>query len=50
MADPITNPATPEAIFGKDAVTAAMADHIAIGGLIAALFGTPLITWYTSLL
>jgi len=33
MADPITNPATPEAIFGKDAVTAAMADHIAIVGL-----------------
>ena len=23
MTDPITNPATPEAIFGKDAVTAA---------------------------
>jgi NADH-quinone oxidoreductase subunit C len=33
MADPITNPATPEAIFGKEAVTAAMADHIAIVGL-----------------
>jgi NADH-quinone oxidoreductase subunit C len=33
MADPITNPATSEAIFGKEAVTAAMADHIAIVGL-----------------
>ena len=33
MVDPITNPATPEAIFGKEAVTAAMADHIAIVGL-----------------
>jgi len=33
MPDPITNPATPEAIFGKDAVTTAMADHIAIVGL-----------------
>jgi NADH-quinone oxidoreductase subunit C len=31
--DPITNPATPDAIFGKEAVTAAMADHIAIVGL-----------------
>ena len=31
--EPITNPATPEAIFGKDAVTAALADHAAIVGL-----------------
>ena len=29
MADPITNPATPNAIFGKDAVTAALAGHAA---------------------
>jgi NADH-quinone oxidoreductase subunit C len=33
MADPITNPATSVAIFGKDAVTAALADHTAILGL-----------------
>ncbi len=33
MADPITNPATPDALFGKEAVTAAMADHAAIQGL-----------------
>jgi len=33
MTDPITNPATPEAIFGKDAVTAALADHVAVGAL-----------------
>jgi NADH-quinone oxidoreductase subunit C len=33
MADPITNPATPSAVFGKDAVTAALADHAAILGL-----------------
>ena len=31
--DPITNPATPDAIFGKEAVTAALADHAAIIGL-----------------
>jgi NADH-quinone oxidoreductase subunit C len=31
--DPITNPATPSAIFGKDAVTEALADHAAILGL-----------------
>ena len=31
--DPITNPATPEACFGKEAVTAALADHAAIQGL-----------------
>jgi NADH-quinone oxidoreductase subunit C len=31
--DPITNPATPDAIFGKDAVTEALADHAAIRGL-----------------
>jgi NADH-quinone oxidoreductase subunit C len=30
MPDPITNPATPQACFGKDAVTAALADHAAI--------------------
>jgi NADH-quinone oxidoreductase subunit C len=33
MADAITNPATPEACFGKEAVTAALADHAAIKGL-----------------
>jgi len=33
MPDPITDPATPDAIFGKDAVLAAMSDHIAIVGL-----------------
>jgi NADH-quinone oxidoreductase subunit C len=33
MADPITNPATPEAIFGKEAVAAALADHAAVQGL-----------------
>jgi NADH-quinone oxidoreductase subunit C len=33
MPDPITNPATPEACFGKEAVTAALADHAAIQGL-----------------
>jgi NADH-quinone oxidoreductase subunit C len=32
-ADPITTPATPAAIFGKDAVSAALADHAAILGL-----------------
>ncbi|MGD0649055.1 MAG: NADH-quinone oxidoreductase subunit C [Acidobacteriaceae bacterium] len=31
--DPITNPATPDAIFGKDAVTEALAGHAAIIGL-----------------
>ena len=31
--DPITNPATPTAVFGKDAVTEALADHAAILGL-----------------
>ncbi|MGA7155586.1 MAG: NADH-quinone oxidoreductase subunit C [Acidobacteriaceae bacterium] len=31
--DPITNPATPDAVFGKEAVTAALADHAAIRGL-----------------
>jgi NADH-quinone oxidoreductase subunit C len=31
--DPITNPATPNAVFGKDAVTEALADHAAIIGL-----------------
>jgi NADH-quinone oxidoreductase subunit C len=31
--DPITNPATPTAIFGKEAVTDALADHAAIIGL-----------------
>jgi NADH-quinone oxidoreductase subunit C len=31
-ADPITNPATPTAVFGKDAVTEALADHAAILG------------------
>ena len=35
MPDPITNPATPEAYFGKEAVTAALADHAAIQGLAA---------------
>ena len=34
MAEPITDTvATPEAIFGKDAVTAALADHAAVKGL-----------------
>ncbi len=33
MSDPISNPATPQAIFGKEAVTAALADHAAIQGL-----------------
>jgi NADH-quinone oxidoreductase subunit C len=33
MADPITNPATPDAIFGKQAVCEALADHAAIRGL-----------------
>ncbi len=33
MADPITNPATPDAIFGKQAVTEALADHVAVGAL-----------------
>jgi NADH-quinone oxidoreductase subunit C len=32
-ADPITNPATPDAIFGKEAVTEALADHVAVGAL-----------------
>jgi len=31
--DAITDPATPDAIFGKEAVTAALADHVAIAGL-----------------
>jgi NADH-quinone oxidoreductase subunit C len=31
--DPITNPATPDAIFGKEAVCEALADHAAIVGL-----------------
>ena len=30
---PITNPATPTAVFGKEAVTEALADHAAILGL-----------------
>lgn len=33
MTDPITNPATPSAVFGKEAVTEALADHAAILGL-----------------
>jgi NADH-quinone oxidoreductase subunit C len=33
MADPITDPATPQAIFGKEAVAAALTDHAAIKGL-----------------
>ena len=34
MADPITDTvATPQVIFGKDAVTAALADHVAVGAL-----------------
>jgi len=33
MADPITNAATPQAVFGKEAVTEALADHAAIKGL-----------------
>ncbi len=31
--DPITNPATPSAVFGKEAVTEALADHAAVIGL-----------------
>ena len=31
--DPIQTPATPEAIFGKEAVAAALADHAAVQGL-----------------
>jgi NADH-quinone oxidoreductase subunit C len=33
MTDPITNPATPEACFGKEAVSMALADHAAVRGL-----------------
>jgi NADH-quinone oxidoreductase subunit C len=33
MSDPITNPATSDAIFGKEAVIAAMSDHVAVGAL-----------------
>jgi NADH-quinone oxidoreductase subunit C len=33
MPDPITNPATPAAVFGKEAVQAALADHAAVIGL-----------------
>jgi NADH-quinone oxidoreductase subunit C len=33
MTDEINTPATPEACFGKEAVTAALADHAAIVGL-----------------
>ena len=33
MSDTATNPATPEAVFGKDAVAAALADHAAVVGL-----------------
>ncbi|MES2393276.1 MAG: NADH-quinone oxidoreductase subunit C [Acidobacteriota bacterium] len=31
--DPITNPATPDALFGTEAVTAAMAGHAAVAAL-----------------
>ena len=31
--DPITNPATPDAIFGKQAVCEALADHVAVGAI-----------------
>lgn len=37
MADPITNPATPNAIFGKDAVTAALAGHAACSAAMTSL-------------
>ncbi len=33
QSEPIRNESTPEAIFGKDAVTAALADHVAIGAI-----------------
>jgi NADH-quinone oxidoreductase subunit C len=33
MSDPITNPSTPEACFGKEAVSLALADHAAIRGM-----------------
>jgi len=35
MAEPIDTSATPQAIFGKDAVAAALADHAAVQGLSA---------------
>src|SRR5271156_435092 len=31
--DPIAKPATPDAVFGKDAVTDALAGHVAVGTL-----------------
>ena len=31
--DPITDPATPQALFGKEAVTAALSSHAAVAGL-----------------
>jgi NADH-quinone oxidoreductase subunit C len=37
MADPITDPATPQAAFGIDAVKAALADHAASQAAISAL-------------
>jgi NADH-quinone oxidoreductase subunit C len=33
MPDPIIDPATPQALFGKEAVTAALADHAAVVAL-----------------
>lgn len=33
MADPITHPATPQALFGKEAVVAALQNNVAIGAL-----------------
>jgi NADH-quinone oxidoreductase subunit C len=33
MADPIINPSTPQAVFGKQAVAEALADHVAVRAL-----------------
>ena len=33
MSDEMIDPATPEAVFGKEAVTEALADHVAVGAL-----------------
>ena len=33
MADPVTNPAAPQAVFGKQAVSEALADHTAVRSL-----------------
>jgi NADH-quinone oxidoreductase subunit C len=33
MSDAMIDPATPDAVFGKEAVTEALADHVAVGAL-----------------